>query len=169
LSVAKCEAGWGGVTPSEAPAPLSAAPPPYPAASGRRRASPGASTLPLQGRIRASVMESKCRGVLDTRRSLSSGPHSRDPVAGMTAVMCRLTLCYNITFVDGSHPFPRPRAPSRPQPRSGLAASGAAGSLVDPAHDGALTVGCSDRGQRRPMGHRMAGDEVSDGGTTAIP
>jgi hypothetical protein len=30
-------------------------------------------------------MESKTRGVLDTRRSLSSGAHSRDPVAGMTA------------------------------------------------------------------------------------
>jgi hypothetical protein len=34
----------------------------------------------------ASVMEPKGRGVLDTRRSLSSGAHSRDPVAGMTPV-----------------------------------------------------------------------------------
>jgi hypothetical protein len=33
-----------------------------------------------------SVMESRTRGVLDTRRSLSSGAHSRDPVAGMTVV-----------------------------------------------------------------------------------
>jgi hypothetical protein len=33
-----------------------------------------------------SATESKTRGVLDTRRSLSSGAHSRDPVAGMTAV-----------------------------------------------------------------------------------
>jgi hypothetical protein len=33
---------------------------------------------------RAPVMESKSRGVLDTRRSLSSGAHSRDPVEGMT-------------------------------------------------------------------------------------
>jgi hypothetical protein len=32
------------------------------------------------------AMESRTRGVLDTRRSLSSGAHSRDPVAGMTAV-----------------------------------------------------------------------------------
>jgi hypothetical protein len=31
-------------------------------------------------------MESKGRGVLDTRRSLSSGGHSADPVAGMTAL-----------------------------------------------------------------------------------
>jgi hypothetical protein len=34
----------------------------------------------------ASTMEVRARGVLDTRRSLSSGAHSRDPVAGMTAV-----------------------------------------------------------------------------------
>jgi hypothetical protein len=32
------------------------------------------------------VMKLRTRGVLDTRRSLSSGAHSRDPVAGMTAV-----------------------------------------------------------------------------------
>jgi hypothetical protein len=34
----------------------------------------------------APATEPRTRGVLDTRRSLSSGAHSRDPVAGMTAV-----------------------------------------------------------------------------------
>jgi hypothetical protein len=44
--------------------------------------------MPAQAGIQYSetlTMESRIRGVLDTRRSLSSGAHSRDPVAGMTA------------------------------------------------------------------------------------
>jgi hypothetical protein len=32
-----------------------------------------------------SAIQPRGRGVLDARRSLSSGAHSRDPVAGMTA------------------------------------------------------------------------------------
>ena len=49
LSAAKCETGWGGVNPSEAPATLSAAPPPHPAATGRRCASPGCVDPPPPG------------------------------------------------------------------------------------------------------------------------
>ena len=51
--------------------------------------------------------------------------------------------------------------PPRPQPRAVLAASGAGGALVDPAHDGCRPARGGARGQRRPVGRRVAGDEVS--------
>jgi len=46
-----------------------------------------------------SMMESEGSGVLDTRRSLSSGGHSADPLAGMTpqakAAQCSAPLIYH--------------------------------------------------------------------------
>ncbi len=47
-----------------------------------------------------------------------------------------------------------------PQPWPGLAASGAGGAVVDPAHDRGLPARCGARGQRRAVGHGLAGDEV---------
>ena len=49
----------------------------------------------------------------------------------------------------------------RPQPRPGDAASGAGRAVVDPAHDGGGTACCRGCGQRRAVGRRVAGDEVS--------
>ena len=67
-------------------------------------------------------------------------------------------LCYNITFFHGPAPIPtataRPRPWPRPQPWPGLAASGAGGALVDPAHDRSLPARCGARGQRRAVGRR---------------
>ena len=47
------------------------------------------------------------------------------------------------------------------QPWAGDAASGAGGALVDPAHDAGLAAWRGVGGQRRPVGHRAAGHEVS--------
>jgi hypothetical protein len=62
--------------------------------------------MPAQAGIQyseVSVMESRARGVLDTRRSQSSGAHSRDPVAGMT-----LCLLFEIeSAVIPAQLFPR--------------------------------------------------------------
>jgi hypothetical protein len=57
-------------------------------ASCRENAAVYPLVMPAQAGIQyseAPAMESRTRGVLDTRQSLSSGAHSRDPVAGMTA------------------------------------------------------------------------------------
>jgi len=54
-----------------------------------------------------SAMESGTCGVLDTRRNLPSGAHSRDPVAGMTVV-------------DGATSLRAKRSNPEPQRKTGL-------------------------------------------------
>ena len=107
--------------------------------------------------IRRSVLDS----VVVIREATAPG-YPRRPACGRANAWTPVMLYYNVrpcltTIPTTTRTSPRPR----PFPWPGDAASGAGRALVDPAHDRDRPPCRGARGQRRAVGRRAGGDEVS--------